>query len=446
MRIVSANLNQRLGSPTVRARVETWLSIHRVDLLVAQEPFGVGTVVRPPLKGYRLLSTTRLVSCWGLESGAFPRVVDHSDRWQEIFLGNVTIHNVYLPDDSSRKRREFLLKLADQLGQNGQLSTVVLGDFNLAPRLVDGLFGTKPSTFTRTGERLALAQVLHAGCLVDSTCPDDGEQPEFTFERTQQNQASRFRCDLALISHTLRKEVTVHYDHSVRRGTDAFTDHSAIVVDLPETLPCSGQPELVGQEASPQTPVQGETSNKIAPHKTAIKRLRESQIARELNSRGILRLLRVRSLLDFGCGYGEDVRFYVSLGIEADGYDIEPRFGQPRPKDRQYDLVTMVFVVNVLSSQGERLQAIRDASVFVKPGGHLLIAARSESAVARAARRGRWATFNDGFISDSAKHTFQKGISSAEIGWLMGVIGIRIADCPLRLSHDVTWLLGTRAG
>lgn len=57
------------------------------------------------------------------------------------------------------------------------------------------------------------------------------------------------------------------------------------------------------------------------------------------------------------------------------------------------------------------LAAIRDAAGFVRLGGHLLVAARSEKAVQAEARRGAWRPFGDGWISSEGKQTFQKGIT-----------------------------------
>ena len=132
-------------------------------------------------------------------------------------------------------------------------------------------------------------------------------------------------------------------------------------------------------------------------------------------------------------------------GVELSSNALDPRFGWARCGDRQYDLVTAVFVINVLLSLDDRLVSIRAAACLVRPGGHLLIAARSESAVAGEARRGRWGQFNDGWVSTPGKGTFQKGIPTAEIGWLMGAVGFQIAECALRLSSDVSWLLGRRS-
>ncbi len=155
-------------------------------------------------------------------------------------------------------------------------------------------------------------------------------------------------------------------------------------------------------------------------------------------------MLEIRSILDFGCGYGTDVHFYRSHGYEADGFDIEPSFGWSENIDRQYDLVTAVFVVNVLPTLEDRRRAVREASRLVRPGGYLLIAARSEKAIATEARKGNWARFNDGWISSPQKGTFQRGVPEAEIAWLLGAVGFPIVQQGLRLSSDVSWQMGRR--
>jgi len=449
MRIVSTNLNQRLGNAGVRLRFETWLAIQVPDLLVAQEPFKRGQPARPQIAGYRLIGTTPLVSCWIREHHGTAQVIEHSERWQEVRLSGLGIHNVYLSAHSSKDRCDLLLELADTVGRSGE-ECLVLGDFNLAPRLDDGLFGDKPSAFTKATERRALATLITAKRLVDSTCPAPGSAPEFTLERTVNGQSSRFRCDLALLSACLRDSVSVAYDHSVRTAAGSFTDHSAIVVELKGmNFAPSGErnlsPPRVPARASESRPSPERASPAAASHKTAIKRRGGSQIARKLHEGGILTELYVRSILDFGCGYGADVHFYRQSGYQADGFDIEPRFGWERIEDREYDLVTVVFVINVLPSVDDRLSSIRAAARFVRPGGHLLIAARSESAIAGEALRGSWAQFNDGWISAPSKGTFQKGIPTVAIERLIGAVGFQIVECALRLSSDVSWLLGRRS-
>ena len=184
----------------------------------------------------------------------------------------------------------------------------------------------------------------------------------------------------------------------------------------------------------------------INAHKTAIRRSTPSQIARCLKAQGILAALNVKSILDFGCGYGSDVQYYRSLALEADGYDAESKFGWPLPARTNYDLVTVVFVVNVLPTREERLAAVRAAAGFARPGGYVLLAARSEAAVAAEAKRGGWSKFNDGWISSASKGTFQRGIPREELGWLLGAAGLELADLSLRLTSDVSWLVGRKRG
>jgi SAM-dependent methyltransferase len=152
----------------------------------------------------------------------------------------------------------------------------------------------------------------------------------------------------------------------------------------------------------------------------------------------------VKSILDFGCGYGADVRYYQSLAIKADGYDVEAKFGWPRPARTNYDLVTVVFVVNVLPTRDERLAAVRAAAGFARPGGYVLVAARSPAAVAAAAQKGGWVPFHDGWISSASKGTFQRGIPREELKSLLGEAGLEVADVSLRLTSDVSWLVGRK--
>lgn len=159
--------------------------------------------------------------------------------------------------------------------------------------------------------------------------------------------------------------------------------------------------------------------------------------------RAVLTDLGVKSILDFGCAYGVDVAVYRESGFEADGYD-EPRFGMAEMPDRLYDLVTVIYVVNVLPTIEDRLAAIRCAAQRVKPGGYLLLAARSESAIAKEAQRGRWKPFNDGWISSPEKGTFQKGIRQVELAWLLGAVRMEPCPCGLRCSSEVAWMLARK--
>lgn len=446
MKIVSVNLNQRLGSEAARSRFLSWLAVERPDLVLAQEPFRPQAQNRPSLDGYRVIHATQHMACWVSESVAEPRVDAGSDRWQKMLLPGFVVHHLYLSPHSAKERRELLAAVAASASHG---SHIFLGDFNLAPRPQDGLFDDRPSRFNSAAERQAFQDLLHVAGLVDATCAERDEEIEFTLERTQLGKPLRFRCDLALVPKAYLNSCKIRFDHTVRVGPEAFTDHSAIILRLnAESLP-HYKADLTSKEcreSGRRQPrgKQPERDPARAAHKTAIKRSSPSQIARKLHEQGVLEQLKVKSLMDFGCGYGQDVQFYRDLGFDADGFDIEPRFGWTEAQDRKYDLVAAVFVVNVLPSIEDRVNAIRAASRYVRPGGYMLIAARSERAVASEARRGQWARLGDGWISSPQKGTFQRGIRNEEIAWLLGSAGFQIAECKLRLSSDVSWLMGQR--
>jgi exonuclease III len=419
------------------------------DLLLAQEPFKPNQRDRPDIAGYRLVSTSPLVSCWVAQKHACPKILEHSERWHELRYDGLSVHNVYLSPYSSAARSAMLDDLASALTGTDTGAALVAGDFNLAPRNEDGLFGDQPSTFTKAAERRAFENLLKSVRLLDFTCPSAGGNLEFTFERVQQRRLVRFRCDWALLSTHIASSAAVTYDHNVRSQPTAFTDHSALIMDVQTDGMDKGlsEPAAIGTsevERDVSGRAGGIAVTAPASHKTAIKRQSPSQIARKLDEQGILSDLAVQSILDFGCGYGADIEFYRSKGYAADGFDIEPRFGWTRRNEQLYDLVTLVFVVNVLPTSEGRLSAVREAARHVRPGGYLFTAARSKSAISSEARKGNWAPFNDGWISAPQKGTFQKGITSEELAWCAGAIGFPIAECGLRLSSDVTWLFCRR--
>lgn len=447
MRIVSINLNQRLSNERTRSRFERWLQPLKPDLLLAQEPWRPACFSRPSLTGYRLAVATPLMAAWIRPDSTEPRIEDGSERRQLFQFPGLAVHHVYLSPHSSKERREQLSALTHSITPEG--NNVVVGDFNLAPRPQDGLFGDKPSSFTARSEREAFEALLIAAGLLDATAKTG--EPEFTFERWQSGKPIRFRCDLALLSASLQGTARVIYDHSVR-SDDGFTDHSALIVDLvapqPEDTGTAVWTPAAARAAEGQrrrrTIPDPNAARTINPHKTAIRRSSPSQIARCLYEQGLLTALNVRSILDFGCGYGSDVMYYRSLALEADGYDSEAKFGWPLPARANYDLVTVVYVVNVLPSPEERLAAVRAAASFARAGGHVLVAARSEAAVAAEAKRGGWSTFNDGWISSASKSTFQRGVPREELGWLLGAAGLELAEVSLRLTSDVSCLVGRK--
>lgn len=65
-------------------------------------------------------------------------------------------------------------------------------------------------------------------------------------------------------------------------------------------------------------------------------------------------------VLDFGCGHGMLVRYLLESGFDADGYDkFNPDFDSFEP-GKKYDIVSMVEVIEHLSSPFEELDTIRE--------------------------------------------------------------------------------------
>ncbi|KOV22523.1 hypothetical protein ADK90_10820 [Streptomyces sp. XY413] len=274
------------------------------------------------------------------------------------------------------------------------------------------MYDGEVSGFTADTERKALQHLLQTAWLVDTTGANG--EAEFTFERLFTGKLSRFRCDLALLSDHLAAGVPVAARHEVRTGPAAFTDHSAILLDLPIT-PEAAEPDDVLFAISDLTGKQPAAAGarSYQPHKTAMSRQAASPAARAVTGH-LTGPLGIRTVLDHGCGRGADVAHYRAAGLDADGYDPHEGFGWPRPEREGYDLVTQMFVLNVLPDPGARIRALQDAAAFVRPGGHVVVVTRSPEEITKAAAGGSWTTHHDGYWSSEGKGTFQRGVSAAE--------------------------------
>lgn len=102
-----------------------------------------------------------------------------------------------------------------------------------------------------------------------------------------------------------------------------------------------------------------ESDNKNAEverHRTAIARDRLSAPMQALARHGLLSA--ERSVLDYGCGQGDDVRALKAGGIQAIGWD--PHYA-PRISLEPCDIVNVGFVLNVIEEPSERVATIRRA-------------------------------------------------------------------------------------
>ena len=106
-------------------------------------------------------------------------------------------------------------------------------------------------------------------------------------------------------------------------------------------------------------------SHLTAPHRS---RLSKSMLYL-IRSR---KLDRSKSILDYGCGHGFEFQYLRSFGYDAHGYD--PHFF-PEYHDRQFDIVTLLHVLNVIPNFSDRIRVIQDA--YSRCQSILVVASRS---------------------------------------------------------------------
>lgn len=103
------------------------------------------------------------------------------------------------------------------------------------------------------------------------------------------------------------------------------------------------------------------------------------------------------SVFDYGCGFGDDVRFLRSMNISACGWDPA---SFPENTKQPAEIVNVGYVVNVIEDPSERLAVLVDAWRYTT--GVLIVSARlSEEALSA-----RWLPYSDGILT--ARGTFQK--------------------------------------
>jgi hypothetical protein len=164
-------------------------------------------------------------------------------------------------------------------------------------------------------------------------------------------------------------------------------------------------------------------SNLVRPYATAIHRREASLPARTLVP-ALEKRRAVTRILDYGCGYGEDVAFYRRHGHRATGYDCHEPFGSASRPTGRFDLITLIYVLNVLPSRDQRLDGLRDAAQFLTASGVLLVVTRSARDVEHNAARREWPRHADGYWSDRTRGMFQHGLDLAEICELGEQVGL----------------------
>lgn len=167
-------------------------------------------------------------------------------------------------------------------------------------------------------------------------------------------------------------------------------------------------------------------------HKTAISRNRWTKPGKWLYEQFFReKKVSIQSMLDFGAGKSIDNECWSKeTGAFSQAYDQfeQPNFpGRGVRPERQFSLVTVIFVLNVVSTDKERIEIINDAMQYVAPNGYLFIATRSKKEIERARIRSEkkgnvWQKLESGaFISDPRKNTIQFGVDNQDIQELISM-------------------------
>jgi diadenosine tetraphosphate (Ap4A) HIT family hydrolase len=105
-------------------------------------------------------------------------------------------------------------------------------------------------------------------------------------------------------------------------------------------------------------------------HLTAKERETISFPARHLLNNNLL----VGEVLDFGCGFGSDVKLLKAHSVNITGYD---KHYFPEYPDRKFDTIICFYVLNVLMPE-EQATVLMELSQLVKPTGRVYIAVRRD--------------------------------------------------------------------
>jgi len=84
--------------------------------------------------------------------------------------------------------------------------------------------------------------------------------------------------------------------------------------------------------------------------------------------------LLVGDVLDFGCGYGSDVKLLKAKGINIEGYD---KYHFPEYPIKKFDTIICFYVLNVLLPE-EQATVLIELSQLVKPTGKVYFAVRRD--------------------------------------------------------------------
>jgi len=110
------------------------------------------------------------------------------------------------------------------------------------------------------------------------------------------------------------------------------------------------------RQQTPDTPELVPADAPVERHRTAIKRYDLSKPVKVALERGLISKKTI--VFDYGCGHGMDIEGLTSLGYKVSGWD--PAF-RPDSARVEADAVNLGYVLNVIESPRERIEALRAA-------------------------------------------------------------------------------------
>ena len=105
-------------------------------------------------------------------------------------------------------------------------------------------------------------------------------------------------------------------------------------------------------------------------HLTAKERENLSFPSKLLYSKNLL----IGDILDFGCGFGSDVKILKAKGLKIEGYD---KYYFPEYPNKKFDTIICLYVLNVLLPE-EQAAVLMELSQLIKPTGKVYIAVRRD--------------------------------------------------------------------
>lgn len=140
----------------------------------------------------------------------------------------------------------------------------------------------------------------------------------------------------------------------------------------------------------------------VLRHRTALLRRRFSGPVQLLLDDGLL--TTQTSFFDYGCGYGEDVKFLKKMQFDAAGWD--PHYAPDKPK-KKAQIVNLGFILNVIENPQERTETLKTAFDFAE--NLLVVAVMIRASGPLVASE---SSFGDGVLT--SWNTFQKYFSPRE--------------------------------